>query len=114
MSKSRSFKVKISDSSKFRGRYTGISPYQAANKALSEIIRQKVKSGENIKGNINFMLMESTKNSKNKIHHYSGKRNKLKKAIEYTTKSGNVVKKEYKNILKKIKKCNLNNFKLNK
>ena len=37
--KYRSFKIKEADGT-FRGRYLGESPYQAANKALSEIIRK--------------------------------------------------------------------------
>ena len=37
----RSFKVKLNTEEKAHGRYTGDSPYQAANKALSEIIRQR-------------------------------------------------------------------------
>jgi hypothetical protein len=41
--RSRSFKVKEDSDSKSYGRYTGDSPYQAANKALSELIRKKKK-----------------------------------------------------------------------
>ena len=98
--KYRSFKIKEADGS-FRGRYLGESPYQAANKALSEIIRKDKDVNTN---NINFTLIESTKGSKNKEHKYQGKRIKLNKTIIYQTKNGINVEKKYKNELKKIKK----------
>ena len=75
--KYRSFKIKEADGT-FRGRYLGESPYQAANKALSEIIRKDKDVNTN---NINFTLIESTKGSKNKEHKYQGKRIKLKKCF---------------------------------
>ena len=56
--RSRSFKVKQGDEKAY-GRYTGESPYQAANKALSELIRKKKKDGETTAGKINFTLIES-------------------------------------------------------
>lgn len=98
--KYRSFKIKEVDGT-FRGRYLGDSPYQAANKALSEIIRKD----KNINtDDINFTLIESTKGSKNKEHNYQGKRIKLNEPISYQTKNGVNVEKKYKNELKKIKK----------
>ena len=44
--KNRSFKVRLTSDSESYGRYNGDSPYQAANKALSEIIRNKVRDNE--------------------------------------------------------------------
>ena len=35
----RSFKVKLPDSSVFEGRFTGLTPYQAANKALTKLYK---------------------------------------------------------------------------
>lgn len=101
--KYRSFKIKEADGT-FRGRYLGESPYQAANKALSEIIRKDKTVNTN---NINFTLIESTKGSKNKEHQYQGKRVKLDEPITYQTKNGVNVEKKYKNELKKIKKSDL-------
>lgn len=101
--KYRSFKIKETDGT-FRGRYLGESPYQAANKALSEIIRKDKNVNAN---NINFTLIESTKGSKNKEHNYQGKRIKLDKPITYQTKNGVSVEKKYKNELKKIKKSDI-------
>ena len=101
--KCRSFKVKIDDNKSY-GRYTGNSPYQAANKALSEIIRKNKKENKNTTNQINFTLVESTKGSNNKNYDYVGKRVKLETPIVYKTKSGTEITKNYKNELKKIKK----------
>lgn len=102
----RSFKAKLNKEDTTFGRYTGESPYQAANKALSEIIRQRKKDGENTSSKINFWLVESTKGKKYKEHQYVGKRVKLPTPIEYEVGSGNYITKEYKNELTKIKKNN--------
>lgn len=105
--KSRSFKVRLENAEKSYGRYTGDSPYQAANKALSELIRKRKKKGQSTNGKIKFSLIESTKGSKHKEHKYVGKRVALKKAITYKTKDGIEVTKKFKNELKKIKKVEL-------
>ena len=63
----RSFKVKLNTEEKAHGRYTGDSPYQAANKALSEIIRQRKRDGKSTTGKINFTLIESTKTVNTKV-----------------------------------------------
>jgi len=106
--KSRSFKVKGLNGDKDGGRYTGDSPYQAANKALSEIIRRKIKIGEHVGGGkINFTLVESTKGSNHKEHSYIGKRIKLKKPSVYETKDGVKLVKKYKNELRKVKKSEM-------
>jgi hypothetical protein len=102
--KGRSFKVKLSEDSLAYGRYNGDSPYQAANKALSEIIRNKVKNSETIDGKINFWLIESTKGSQKRVHQYEGERIKLAEPVKYLVGENEIVK-EYKNILKKIKKA---------
>merc|ERR1711871_246050 len=93
--KSRSFKIKLGDDKAY-GRYTGDSPYQAANKALSELIRKKKSDGGSVAGKINFTLIESTKGSKHKHHEYVGKRVALKTPISYKTKDGVEVTKKYK------------------
>ena len=102
-SNTRSFRVKLEKDSNLYGRYNGESPYQAANKALSEIIRKKIKSAD-VVDNINFYLVESTKGSCKKEHEYNGNRIKLEKPVEYTVGNGQVIIKEYKNILRKVKK----------
>tara|TARA_B110000037_G_C17112282_1_gene502359 strand:+ start:19 stop:339 length:321 start_codon:yes stop_codon:yes gene_type:complete len=98
----RAFKVKFRDG-EWSGRYMGMFPYQAANKALSEIIRKN-----NIKCDqkINFDLYECTKNSKNKIYKYIGFREKT--IITYKINDNKMITKNFKNNLKKIKKMKKN------
>ncbi len=103
----RSFKVKLEEDGPQYGRYNGDSPYQAANKALSEIIRNKVKNNQSTDQDITFFLVESTKGSNKKIHKYVGKRIKLKEPVSYVVKNGEkeqTITKEFKNILRKVKK----------
>ena len=103
----RSFKVKLELNGPQYGRYNGDSPYQAANKALSEIIRNKVKNNQTTDEDITFFLVESTKGSNKKIHKYIGKRIKLEKPVSYVVKNGEkeqTITKEFKNILRKVKK----------
>jgi len=100
----RSFKVKLQENGPLFGRYNGESPYQAANKALSEIIRNRVKHNESDTEEIRFFLQESTKNSSKKQHEYTGYRTKLEKPVEYAVANGQTIKKEYKNVLRKVKK----------
>lgn len=104
---SRSFKVKLEQNGPQYGRYNGDSPYQAANKALSEIIRNKVKNNQTADQDINFFLVESTKGSSKKTHQYVGKRMKLTQPVTYTVDNGQVITKEYKNVLRKVKKSEL-------
>ena len=102
--RNRSFKVKLSEESDLYGRYNGDSPYQAANKALSEIIRNKIKADEPIDGEISFFLVESTKGSQKKVHRYVGKRVQLETPVKYKVGDQEIIK-NYKNILKKIKRA---------
>lgn len=101
--KNRSFKVKLSEEGELYGRYNGDSPYQAANKALSEIIRNKVKANEKVDGDISFFLVESTKGSAKKTHQYLGKRVQLDTPVKYKVGNQEIVK-NFKNILKKVKR----------
>lgn len=103
--KNRSFKVKLSSEDQLYGRYNGDSPYQAANKALSEIIRNRVKNSESVDCEINFYLVESTKGSGKKSHQYTGKRIKLENPVTYKVGDQEIVK-NFKNVLKKVKKNN--------
>jgi len=103
LKRNRSFKVKLSEDGESYGRYNGDSPYQAANKALSEIIRNKVKAEEAVEGKLTFWLIESTKGSSKRVHQYEGERVKLAEPVKYQVGDNEIVK-EYKNILKKVKK----------
>ena len=102
----RSFKVKLPNSEVYEGRFTGLTPYQAANKALSKYYRESKKS----KKEIIFSIKESTRGSKRLVYHYNGHREKLKVPVEYVIKSGDesrVITKNFKNRLTKIKKNEL-------
>ena len=104
--KVRSFKVQLPNSEKYEGRFTGLTPYQAANKALSKYYREQKKK----KGKITFSIKESTRGSKRLVYHYNGYREKLKVPVEYAIKSGDetrVITKNFKNKLTKIKKAEL-------
>ena len=104
--KVRSFKVQLPDSEKYEGRFTGLTPYQAANKALSKYYREQKKK----KGKITFSIKESTRGSKRLVYHYNGYREKLKVPVEYAIKSGDetrIITKNFKNKLTKIKKAEL-------
>ena len=111
--KHKTFKVRITNNQNASGYYKGDSPYQAASKAFSYICRMKEKAGESVSGKISFELTEYTKGKRNKVHNYIGKRVKLKKPIEYEIKkTGKELVKNFKNVIRKVKKCDLKNFKL--
>lgn len=103
----RSFKAMLPNSETYEGRFTGISPYQAACKALSKYYRDTKKP----KKEITFQIRESTRGSRRSEHTYRGGRVKLDTPIEYTIKSSDgeerVITKCYKNRLTKVKKAEL-------
>ena len=104
--KVRSFKVLLPGNEDYSGRFTGLTPYQAANKALSKYYRESNKK----KGKITFSIKESTRGSKRLVYHYNGHREKLKVPVEYVIKSNGenrVITKNFKNRLTKIKKAEL-------
>ena len=102
----RSFKVQLPGSETFEGRFTGLTPYQAANKALSKYYRENKKP----KKQIRFTIRESTRGSKRGLYTYNGQREKLKTPVEYSIKDGRVITKKYKNKLVKVKKAELENL----
>jgi hypothetical protein len=106
----RSFKIKTLNDNKLLGKYIGDSPYQAANKALSEIMRLRQKNNESTELVIRFKLIEVTKGCKQKEHLYVGSRIKLEDPITYTLSNGQQITKIFKNQLKKIKKCEIINM----
>lgn len=109
--KTRSFKVKLPESEVYEGRFTGLTPYQAANKALSKYYRDHKSSGNEIV----FSIRESTRGSKRLVYHYTGHRTKLEVPVEYVIKSGSenkVITKNFKNRLTKIKKAELKKLNL--
>ena len=107
--KTRSFKVLLPNQEEYSGRFTGLTPYQAANKALSKYFRTL--KNEDVSENINFSIKESTRGSKRNTYSYKGGRVKLATPIKYSIKSvdGEIreIVKEYKNQLVKVKKAEM-------
>jgi hypothetical protein len=101
----RSFKVQLPGTEEYSGRFTGLTPYQAANKALSKFFREN----KTVKTDITFSIRESTRGSKRTTYTYNGKREKLNVPVKYSIKSADGVAreivKEYKNKLTKVKKA---------
>jgi len=108
----RSFKVKLPGTETYEGRFTGDTPYQAANKALSKYYRVNGADAEDVL----FSIRESTRGSKRLVYHYNGSRSKLDVPVEYpiTSASGEkkVITKYYKNRLVKVKKAQLKELNL--
>jgi hypothetical protein len=101
----RSFKAMLPGSDQFEGRYTGLTPYQAANKALSKYYRE---AGEKATTEITFSIRESTRGSKRTVYTYNGRREKLATPVEYTIKGKDgerTVTTAFKNRLTKVKKA---------
>jgi hypothetical protein len=103
----RSFKVLLPGNQEFIGRYTGLTPYQAANKALSKFFREN-KTIKTTNNEITFSIRESTRGSKRSTYTYNGTREKLENPVKYSINGldGNAreIVKEYKNKLTKVKK----------
>jgi len=96
----RSFKVKLPGKEEFEGRFTGLTPYQAANKALSKYFRETEKPI----AKITFSICESTRKSKKSTYTYIGQRQKLDIPVTYKIQDGREIVKNFKNSLKKVKK----------
>jgi hypothetical protein len=103
----RSFKVQLPGTEEYSGRFTGLTPYQAANKALSKYFRENKQA----KTEITFSIRESTRGSKRSTYSYNGKREKLAVPVKYSIKSADgearEIVKEYKNRLTKVKKADV-------
>ena len=103
--KVRSFKVRLPGYEAYQGRFTGLTPYQAANKALSKYYRETEKP----QPEITFSIKESTRGSKRSTYTYDGRREKLDVPVEYAIQDGRIITKNFKNFLTKVKKVELAN-----
>ena len=103
----RSFKVMLPGTENYVGRFTGLTPYQAANKALSKYYRETKKP----KSDIQFSIRESTRGSKRSTYTYNGNRQKLQEPVKYTISNSDgearEIIKKFKNRLTKVKKHEL-------
>ena len=106
----RSFKVRLPGSESYEGRFTGLTPYQAANKALSSYYRSNAKAKTKGK-QITFTIKESTRGSRKGEYTYYGKREKLATPVTYPIEQPNgevrLITKAFKNKLTKVKKAEL-------
>ncbi len=102
--KTRYFKLVHDASDGPRGRYSGINPKQAANKAFSSILRNS-DDPDNL-GEVSFCMVECTSDS-NKKYFYIGKRETLAVPMQITIGEGvdaKVITYKYNNkIIKDIK-----------
>ena len=118
----RTFKVKLANDQKGSGRYRGNAPYQAAKKAFNKIIKKRIEDKKPLNTTIPFVLIETTIGSKHGEYSYYGKAIKLKEPKEYKAKKKDKITKKviainklikyFKNDIRKVKKCDLDNFDL--
>lgn len=83
----RYFKA-IVEGGEAHGRFSGAKPKQAANKALTSILKTKEQKGGAVNGEIKFTIIECTRGSKHKEYHYVGKREKLSTPMKVKIGSG--------------------------
>jgi len=102
----RTFKAMLPGETEYSGRFTGSTPYQAASKAVTKYHR----THKNNKKEIKFSIKESTQGSNKSVGHYFGQRVKQQNPVSYeVSDNGNtrVISKDFKNVVKKIKKAEL-------
>lgn len=76
-----------------KGRFCGRKPKQAANKAFSSIIKEKLSGGGNgVISNVEFSIRECTRGSKQKDYYYNGSREELKNHVAVQIQSGGSTK----------------------
>jgi hypothetical protein len=101
--KARYFKL-LGDNNVARGRFSGSKPKQAANKALTSILKSKGKQAPT--GEIKFSIVECTRGSRHKTYNYVGQRVQLANPMKVNIGKGDAAKTiEYKfnNKVKKAK-----------
>ena len=87
----RYFKVVI-DEGDAHGRFSGTKPKQAANKALTSILKSREKKGTQTNGEIKFSIVECTRGSKHKQYNYVGERVELQNPMQVTIGKGDNAK----------------------
>lgn len=100
----RYFKV-IVNGEEPRGRFSGSKPKQAANKALTSILREREGNNDSTNGQIKFSIVECTRGSRCKEYSYVGERVELEEPME--VKIGNkLISYRYNNKVSKDKQTN--------
>lgn len=104
-SRTRYFKV-IVDGQDPHGRFSGSKPKQAANKALTSILKTREKGGQGTDGQIRFSIIECTRGSKHKRYNYIGERKELNNPMKVPIGKGDnkkVIEYRFNNHVKKDK-----------
>ncbi len=78
------------------GRFCGYKPKQAANKALTSILKVRRKNNENLFDVIPFSMIECTRGKTHKVSKYTGQRLALENPIIVKIKTGDGQEKEIK------------------
>lgn len=99
----RFFKIVSKDGST-HGRFSGKKPKQAANKALTSLLKENKAAKKEVKGVINFSIIECTRGSKHKTYDYEGQRKKLPEKMTVTIDDKKIVY-EFTNAVKKAPKA---------
>ena len=73
---------KIVDGDTTKGRFSGTKPKQAANKALTSILKSKKGAGKAVTGKIKFSIQECTRRKSRKVYNYVGERIQLSEPME--------------------------------
>lgn len=85
--KVRYFKVVV-DGGVATGRFQGAKPKQAANKALTSIIKAREKAEQSTEGEFKFSIVECTRGSKHKTYRYVGQRQELENPMDVSIGEG--------------------------
>lgn len=101
-SSTRYFKI-VGEDGSTHGRFSGKKPKQAANKALTSLLKEKKAANKDVKGVINFSIVECTRGSKHKTYDYEGQRKKLPERMTVTIDDKKIVY-EFSNSVKKAPK----------
>lgn len=73
----RFFKLVLSEGESPTGRFSGKKPKQAANKALTTLLKARKEKGETVTDKLKFSIVECTRGRKNKQYFYTGQRVEL-------------------------------------
>ena len=108
--KSRYFKV-VKDDGQTMGRFSGSKPKQAANKALTSILKELRTNNKPTVGEFAFKIKECTRGSRCKEYSYVGQRKELDEPLEVPLKgilnkdgTNKTIKYSFENIVRKAPK----------
>ena len=86
------------------GRFCGYKPKQAANKALTTILKQRKQDGESIFDEVGFSMVECTRGRPHRVSQYTGKRIQLDEPVVVEINTNGVSKKIEYNFTNKVTK----------